>query len=102
MLVKSKQAVGQVPVGSIRGNGPDLSSANATQITIDRCYCEQKSFAELYATARRERLDIRMLAAREGCGTHCGWCVAYLRRCLITGETTFHDLLAKEPLDDLP
>ena len=43
-------------------------------------------------------VSIRELAAREGCGTHCGWCVAYLRRALRTGETVFHEILAKEPL----
>ena len=87
---------------SVPENGSDLSSANAAQITIDCCYCEQKTFADLLVIARREWLDLPALAAREGCGTHCGWCVAYLRRSLITGEIAFHDLLPKEPLDDLP
>ncbi|WP_373045900.1 hypothetical protein [Vulgatibacter sp.] len=67
---------------------------------VDRCYCEKKPFAELIATASREGLDLVGLARREGCGTHCGWCVAYLRRALRTGETAFTELLAKEPLDD--
>jgi bacterioferritin-associated ferredoxin len=68
-------------------------------ITIDRCYCEAKSFAALTEIAHHEGLDLRALAAREGCGTHCGWCIAYLRRALLTGETEFHALLAKETLD---
>ncbi len=68
-------------------------------ITIDRCYCEGKPFAELVPLAQREHLDICELARREGCGTHCGWCVAYLRRALVTGETSFHELLDKEALD---
>jgi len=68
-------------------------------ITIDRCYCEQKSFDALLTIAQRDQLSLCELARQEGCGTHCGWCVAYLRRALQTGETAFHDLLDKEPLD---
>ena len=68
-------------------------------ITIDRCYCEQKSFDALLTIAQRDQLSLSTLARQEGCGTHCGWCVAYLRRALQTGETAFHDLLDKEPLD---
>ncbi len=71
-------------------------------ITIDRCYCEDKAFATLIEIARAEHLDLAGLAAHEGCGTHCGWCVAYVRRALATGQTTFHDLLAKERLDSSP
>jgi len=68
-------------------------------IHIDRCYCEAKPFADLLAIAAEERLDLNGLAAREGCGTHCGWCVAYLRRALRTGETAFSELLPKAPLE---
>jgi bacterioferritin-associated ferredoxin len=67
---------------------------------IDRCYCEKKTFAALVATAREHGLSLQQLARREGCGTHCGWCVAYLRRALQTGETSFAGLLPKEPLED--
>lgn len=67
-------------------------------ISIDRCVCENKPFVDLLDRARRERLGVRELADREGCGTHCGWCVAYLRRGLATGEAVFHELLPKEPL----
>ena len=65
---------------------------------IDRCVCEDKRFADLVERARRDHLDLGELAEREGCGTHCGWCVAYLRRALATGEVVFTELLAKEPL----
>ncbi len=68
-------------------------------INIDRCYCEEKPFAKLIDIAKRDQLDLRGLALQEGCGTHCGWCVAYLRRALRTGETTFHELLDKEPIN---
>lgn len=70
----------------------------ASSIVVDRCMCENKRFGDLVARARREGLDLRGLSEREGCGTHCGWCVAYLRRALETGETVFGELLAKEPL----
>ena len=69
---------------------------------IDRCFCEQKTFARLLEVARREGLDLRGLAARAGGGTHCGWCVAYLRRGLATGQTEFATLLPKEDLDGRP
>jgi len=75
-------------------------TSSSIGIAIDRCYCEDKPFGDLIDIARRERIDLRELAHREGCGTHCGWCVAYLRRALRTGETVFHELLAKEPLDN--
>jgi bacterioferritin-associated ferredoxin len=67
-------------------------------VTIDRCLCERKTFGELVATAACHQLDLHALADREGCGTHCGWCVAYLRRALATGQTVFHELLEKEAL----
>lgn len=67
-------------------------------VRIDRCYCEKKTFVELLAIARSEGLDLGALARREGCGTHCGWCVAYLRRALETGQCAFTELLPKEPL----
>ena len=67
---------------------------------IDRCYCEKKTFESLLELARREGLGLRALADREGCGTHCGWCVAYLKRALRTGETAFSTILPREPLPD--
>jgi hypothetical protein len=67
---------------------------------IDRCLCAGKRFADLLEIARREGLDLPALAAREGCGLRCGWCVAYLRRALRTGETEFSELLPKEPLEE--
>lgn len=70
-----------------------------SSVRIDRCLCEDKPFAKLLDLARREALTLPALARREGCGTHCGWCVAYLRRGLRTGETVFGELLPKEPLE---
>jgi hypothetical protein len=79
-----------------------MSNSSHYAINIDSCYCEKKSFASLISVARADNLDLAALAKREGCGTHCGWCVAYLRRGLRTGETVFHELLGKEPLDISP
>ncbi len=70
----------------------------SARVCIDRCSCERRTFAELLALARAQSLDLRALADRTGCGTHCGWCVAYLRRGLRTGETVFTELLDKEAL----
>jgi bacterioferritin-associated ferredoxin len=67
-------------------------------IHIDRCYCEDKLFSDLIAIARQEGLDLMGLAQQEGCGTHCGWCVAYLRRALISGDASFSELFPKESL----
>ena len=70
-----------------------------SSVRIDRCVCENKPFAQLLDVARRDGLNLPALAEREGCGTHCGWCVAYLRRGFVTGETSFAELLAKESLE---
>jgi bacterioferritin-associated ferredoxin len=71
------------------------------KVWIDKCYCENKSFEGLIKKAAAEGLTLPQLAAKEGCGTHCGWCVAYLRRALQTGETRFNVMLPKEPLHTL-
>jgi len=67
-------------------------------VVIDKCMCEQKRFDMLVPIAKEHGLDLRGLAKVTGCGTHCGWCVAYLRRALQTGETSFSVLLDKEHL----
>ncbi|MEP7287986.1 MAG: (2Fe-2S)-binding protein [Chloroflexota bacterium] len=69
--------------------------------TIDRCYCEQKTFETLLEIAQRDALDLRQLSQQEGCGIHCGWCVAYLRRTLHSGQTDFHETFPKEEIDSL-
>lgn len=48
--------------------------------------------------AQAERLTVEDLALRTGIGTHCGLCVAYLRRALDTGQMEFDELLPLEPL----
>ena len=92
-------AIGQSFLGLGCPIGYNLDMEQLPPITIDRCYCEKKRFADLLKIARQYHLDLAELAEREGCGTHCGWCVAYLRRALQTGQDTFHELLDREPLD---
>jgi len=69
-------------------------------VKIDRCVCENCTFAELADIARARGLDtVEALAAATGCGTHCGLCVAYTRRMLVTGEVVFQQILPKEELN---
>lgn len=65
---------------------------------VDRCICTNRTFKSLVEQATAERLTLEDLSVKAGCGTHCGWCVAYLRRALQTGETSFHELLPKEDI----
>ena len=65
---------------------------------IDRCICTNRTFKSLVEEANSEKLTLKQLSERAGCGTHCGWCVAYLRRALSTGETSFRELLPKEDI----
>ena len=63
-------------------------------VRIDRCICEDKSFADLLASARSRGItSIEALAAVEGCATHCGMCGSYLRQTLRSGQTVFSALL---------
>ena len=70
----------------------------ASSYVIDRCMCEQKTFADLIKKATDEHLDLKALSRATGCGTHCGWCVAYLRQALKSGETSFCELLPKDQI----
>jgi bacterioferritin-associated ferredoxin len=63
---------------------------------IDRCYCTQRTFKELIEIAERDNLDMPELCEQEGCGLNCGWCVAYLKQALLTGQTGFAELLDRE------
>jgi bacterioferritin-associated ferredoxin len=66
---------------------------------IDRCVCENRTFADLALVAQREGVtNVEALAELTGCGTHCGLCVAYVRRTLATGEVVFREILPKEEL----
>jgi bacterioferritin-associated ferredoxin len=57
-----------------------------------------RTFAELLAIASDKGYDLHGLAQATGCGIRCGLCVAYLKRCLSTGETVITELLPPETL----
>lgn len=58
-------------------------------MTVDRCVCREKSFAELKSLAEREGLDFESLRDRTGCGASCGLCEPYVRLMLRSGRTSF-------------
>jgi bacterioferritin-associated ferredoxin len=63
-------------------------------IRIDRCYCFQKTFAELRRVA--EATDARTVEALQEhvrFGQDCCLCHPYVRRMLRTGETTFGQIV---------
>jgi len=70
---------------------------------IDRCYCYQKTFAELQTLADDTGADsVEDLQAHAVFGHNCQLCHPYVRRMLRTGETVFHNVIAPEdaPADD--
>ena len=68
-------------------------------VRIDRCLCENKTFELLLRLAKEKGYtEVEQLAQTEKCGTHCGLCVAYLRRALKDGTTVFTALLPPEKL----
>jgi len=69
------------------------------KVWIDKCYCIDATFESLVAQAKRDNLTLPQLADQAGCGLRCGWCIAYLRRALETGEIGFDTLLPKERLE---
>ena len=64
-------------------------------MTIDRCICMAKPFAELVAIARRDNLDLQQLCDKTRAGNNCGLCKPYLRRALRTGQTVFHEIITE-------
>lgn len=70
---------------------------------IDRCYCFQKTFAELQAVAEARDADsVAALQAHVTFGQRCRLCHPYVRRMLRTGRTVFHQVVtdADEPPED--
>lgn len=72
-------------------------------MTIDRCLCHGRRFAELEPLARAS--GVRSVAALQAAGGDfgrgCGLCHPYVRRMLRTGQTVFHAIVtdADEPPD---
>lgn len=67
------------------------------EVIVSMCLCRGVPFAELLPRARAAGWDLDTLMRETGCGAQCGLCRPYLRRMLVTGETTFHELLWDEP-----
>ena len=69
-------------------------------ISIDRCFCFGRAFADLAETAEaRACATVAELQEHELFGEQCALCHPYVRRMLRTGETVFGEVLteADEP-----
>jgi bacterioferritin-associated ferredoxin len=60
---------------------------------IDKCICMNRSFASLLAEARADKLTLEELVRRSGCGAQCGTCLAYMKKMLETGKTSFTEII---------
>lgn len=66
-------------------------------MTIDRCYCFDKTFAELAEVADQTGAEtVSELQAHVTFGQKCQLCHPYTRRMLRTGETVFHEIVTEE------
>jgi bacterioferritin-associated ferredoxin len=70
--------------------------ATVRGLTIDRCVCRKRSFADLLRLARAGGWDRQRLSAETGAGVQCGLCLPYIGRMLRTGESRFHEILLEE------
>lgn len=67
-------------------------------IRVDRCVCLGRTFADLLHQADAEALDVdKLMALPSPKGRRCGLCKPYVRECLRTGQTVFHELLPPDP-----
>lgn len=65
-------------------------------MTIDRCYCFQKTFALLKAVAEEQGArSVAALQAHVEFGQQCKLCHPYVRRMLRTGATVFHEIITE-------
>lgn len=62
-------------------------------LTIDRCVCLNRRFADLLPLTRTREFSLAELMRDTGCGGQCGLCRPYLHRMLSTGETVFHQII---------
>ena len=66
----------------------------AHSITIDRCVCFDRTFAEILTEAqRREVSDLDTLRELLDFGQGCTCCLPYVERALETGQTEFNQLI---------
>jgi bacterioferritin-associated ferredoxin len=73
-------------------------TSSAGSVCVSRCICRGVEFAELLPRALAAHWTLADLIRETGCGGQCGLCRPYLREMLLTGRTTFHDLLPPESL----
>ena len=66
-------------------------------LTIDRCVCRDRLFADLLPLTSSGGMSLHELMRTTGCGDQCGLCRPYLRRMLATGEVVFHQVLPPDP-----
>ncbi len=64
---------------------------------IDRCYCFQRTFAELKAIAQQRKVtSLEGLQQQVAFGLRCRLCLPYVRHMLQTGKTVFHEVLRED------
>lgn len=69
-------------------------------MTIDRCSCYGKTFAELKAVAEATGArSVEALQEHVTFGQNCRLCHPYVRRMLETGETVFHEIIEEESMN---
>jgi len=64
-------------------------------IAVTMCLCRRMPFTRLLPLARERNWTLEDVIRETGCGDQCGLCRPYVRRMLLTGETTFTELLAE-------
>lgn len=73
-----------------------LSSARFA-MHIDRCYCFEKTFAELKDAADAHGVQtVEELQEHAAFGQNCQLCHPYVRRMLRTGQVVFEEVLTEE------
>ncbi len=84
-------------MGDVRTTSPPyrLFSPMPSPISITRCICQGREFADLLPLARQHNWDLAALMEHTGCGAQCGLCRPYLRRMLKTGRTEFNEIITE-------
>lgn len=65
---------------------------------VDRCVCQNITFAELKEIALRLGNDLESLLSETGCGEGCGMCRPYIEQMLKTGEIEFPVIRRPRPM----
>lgn len=67
-------------------------------MTIDRCYCFDRTFADLKEVAEAtDASSVTALQTHVTFGENCQLCHPYVRRMLETGKTVFHEVIEDAP-----